>query len=126
MSRLIKKHWSYLQLLMNTTSKQQRKQLLETIINDQLRALTEVVVNLLQRILPITPSHKSKLKRHRNIIRRLGDTTISSKKKKILLCGGDNTYKLPHAGKDEIIRAMTMAIPLRLPCQDMEMSLWHI
>ena len=86
MSRLIKKHWSYLQLLMNTTSKQQRKQLLDTITNDQLRALTEVIVNLLQSILPITPSHKPKLKRHRNIIRRLGDTTISSKKKKELLC----------------------------------------
>ena len=86
MSRLIKKHWSYLQLLMNTASKQQRKQLLDTITNDQLRALTEVIVNLLQSILPIATSHKPKLKRHRIIIRQLGDTEISSKKKRELLC----------------------------------------
>ena len=86
MSRLIKKHWSYFQLLINTTSKQQRKQLLDTITHDQLRALTEVIVNLLQSILPIKPYHKLKLKRNRNIIRRIGDTKISSKKRKELLC----------------------------------------
>lgn len=86
MSRLVKKHWSYLQLLMNTSSKQQRKVLLDTITNDQLRALTQVVVNLLGSILPITPSQKQKLKKHKNIIRRIGDTKLGSKKKKELLC----------------------------------------
>ena len=46
-------------------------------------------------------------------------TTAQMVMNEILLCGGDNTYKLPHAGKDKIIRAMNMAIPLRLPCQAM-------
>ena len=63
MSRLVKKHWSYLRLLMNAESKQQRKRLLITITRDQLRALTEVVLNLLQGILSITPAYKNKLKK---------------------------------------------------------------
>jgi len=37
----------------------------------------------------------------------------------IILCGGDNTYKLPHAGKDKIVRAIKCDIPLHLPCQAM-------
>jgi len=37
----------------------------------------------------------------------------------ILICGGDNNYKLPHAGKDKIMRVMKHDIPLRLPCQAM-------
>ena len=86
MSRVVKKHWSYFQLLMTTTSKLQRRQLLETITNDQLRALTEIVVNLLQSVLPLTPSNRNKLKKHRQVIRQLGDRTISLKKKKELLC----------------------------------------
>ena len=39
--------------------------------------------------------------------------------KKITRCGGGNTYKLRHAGKDAIIRSQKRDLPLRLPCQAM-------
>ena len=86
MSQLVKKHWSYFQLLMNTTSKTQRKHLLDTITNDQLKALVEIVVNFLQLVIPISPGPKKALKRHRNLLRRVGDPTISPRDKKVLLC----------------------------------------
>ena len=38
---------------------------------------------------------------------------------KIIQCGGGNTYKRPHAGKDAIICSQKQDIPLRLPCQAM-------
>lgn len=34
----------------------------------------------------------------------------------ILLADGNNNYKLPHAGKDKIIRELGKQIPMRLPC----------
>jgi len=86
MSQLVKKHWSYFQLLMNTTSKTQRKHLLDTITNDQLRALVQIVVNFLQRVIPIAPGPRAKLRRQRNLIRRIGDTSVNLREKKILLC----------------------------------------
>jgi len=46
-------------------------------------------------------------------------TTAQMVMNEILLCHGDNSYKLPHAGKDKIVRKMKRDIPLRLPCQAM-------
>ena len=86
MSTLVKKHWCYFQLLMSTTSKLQRRQLVDTITNDQLRALIQIVVNLLKSIIPLTPSKKTQLKKHRKVIRQLGNSSVSLKKKKELLC----------------------------------------
>ena len=34
----------------------------------------------------------------------------------ILLADGNNNYKLPHLGKDKIVRKLGKTIPLRLPC----------
>jgi hypothetical protein len=58
----------------------------DTITNDQLRALIQIVVNLLRSILPLTPSKKTQLKKHQKVIRQLGDKAISLKRKKELLC----------------------------------------
>ena len=43
-------------------------------------------------------------------------TTLQMVLNEIIRCGGDNTYKLPHAGKDKIMRRMMEDIPPRLPC----------
>jgi hypothetical protein len=37
----------------------------------------------------------------------------------IILIGGDNRYKLPHAKKDKIVTQLQSAIPYRLPCSAM-------
>ncbi len=37
----------------------------------------------------------------------------------VLLNGGDNTYKIPHAGKDKLIQKFKTDIPLHLPCMAM-------
>ena len=46
-------------------------------------------------------------------------TTAQMVMNEILICGGDNNYKLSHADKDKIVRAMKHDIPLRLSCQAM-------
>jgi hypothetical protein len=86
MSKLVRKHASFLRLVLSTTSTLQRKALLDTITNDQLKALTEVSFNLLQGVLTITPSYRTKLKRYKKLVRLIGDKTVSLKQKKELLC----------------------------------------
>jgi hypothetical protein len=69
-----------------TTSRLQRKALLDTITNEQLKVLIEVTVNLLRGVLPISAAQKSKLKKYKKLIRLIGDQTVSLKTKKDALC----------------------------------------
>jgi hypothetical protein len=87
MSKLVKKHVAFFQLLLTTASKIQRRILLDTITkDDQLRALVEITVNLLRGVLPITPSSKTALGKHKTLLRTIGDKSVSLKKKRRLLC----------------------------------------
>ena len=85
MSQLIRKHFDYIRLLITTASRTQRKALLKTITNDQLKAVVEIVVNLLNKVIPISPRDKSKLKSNRRFIRQIADRAITLKKKKDLI-----------------------------------------
>ncbi len=85
MSNLVKKNVSFLQLLATTVSKIQRKILLDTITKDQLRALIEIIVNLSQGVLPITPKRKSELGKFKKLFRTIGYKSVSLKRKQKLL-----------------------------------------
>lgn len=71
---------------MNTTSSSQRKSLLDTITNEQLKALTEVTHNLLQGNIPLSQTLKRKLKQHKPFLRILGDVKTPLAKKREALC----------------------------------------
>ena len=43
-------------------------------------------------------------------------TTAQMVMNEILLADGNNNYKLPHAGKEKIVRELGKQIPMRLPC----------
>ena len=83
---MMKKHIWYLHLLMTTPSSTQRKVLLDTITNDQLKALTEVTHNLLQGNIPITEAHKRNLSKHKAFLRILGNIKVSPAQKREALC----------------------------------------
>ena len=84
MSSLVKKHWNFLQLLISTAASQ-RKKLLDTITSGQLKAIVEIVVNVLQNVLRIPASYKRQLIAHRRVIRRIADRTIDLASKKRIL-----------------------------------------
>jgi len=76
----------YLHLLMTTASSPQRKALLDTITNDQLKALTELTHNLLQGKIPITEAQKRTLRKHKSFLRILGNIKVSFPAKREALC----------------------------------------
>ena len=86
MSKFIKKQASYLRLFIDTPSKQQKRVLLDTITDNQLKALTEITFNLLQGVIPITTDQKNKLRKYKRLVELIGDPKASPKKKKKALC----------------------------------------
>jgi len=83
---LMKKQIWYLMNLMNTTSMEQRKALLDSITNEQLKALTEVTHNILQGNIPLTEAHKRKLRPQKKFLSILGDIKVPLTKKREALC----------------------------------------
>lgn len=82
MSASLKKHWIYLQLLLESNSPKQRKALLNTITLDQVKALSEIAHNLIRGIIPISTQALNQLRKHRTLIRLLGDRKKSYINKK--------------------------------------------
>lgn len=83
---LMKKQVWYLHLLMTTASAPQRKALLDTVTQDQLRALTETTHNVLQGNIPLTEGQKRQLRKHKKFLRILGDPKVPNSTKREALC----------------------------------------
>ena len=81
----MKKNFEYFHLV-SVTSPAQRKALLDTITNDQLRALTELTFNIGQGNIILTEAHKTKLRPHKMFLRVLMDPRLSLAKKREALC----------------------------------------
>lgn len=55
MSRLVKSQWHYFRLCISKASDFQRRLWLDSITKEQLKALVQIVVNFLQRVLTVQP-----------------------------------------------------------------------
>jgi len=78
--------WGYVTRWQLNSSKEQRRVLLDTVTNDQLRALTEVTHNILQGNIPLTTSHKRRLRTEKTFLQILGDIKAPLVKKREALC----------------------------------------
>lgn len=84
MSQRIKKNIIYLQLLLNTHRSQQ-KALLNSISVDQFSSISEIALNILEGVVPISSTQKKALSRHKKFIRLIGQEKGSYSRKKSLL-----------------------------------------
>lgn len=93
MDRSIGVHLPFLQLLC-TTDKKQRKALLQTITDAQLRAICELVLNIYRGTFNVPSIYVRKLAPHRKLIETLVDRAINKKHKKQLLSQKRNILPL--------------------------------
>lgn len=84
MSSNILKEAHFVGLLLKA-EKHQRAALLNTMSNDQMRALVEIIYNVLHGYGHITDHDKRYLKYHKNIIRQLVVKALAAKRRKKLL-----------------------------------------
>lgn len=86
MGKVLKQCESYLKLLRGTPSKPQRKALLDTITVDQAKALSEIAHNFLEGNIPVAKDSLDRLRKHKTLIRQLGNKSVSIKRKRQLVC----------------------------------------
>ena len=85
-----RQHLPFLQLLKQTHLKQ-RKELLNTASSEQIKFLSEIVLNLLQGNIPITKRQKKILVPYEKIFIELSDRKNSIKKlRKLWICASKN------------------------------------
>jgi len=107
MSRLVQRHWPFFQLFLSETTDNQRRVLLKTITNSQLKALIEIVTNFLQRVIVVKPAALKAIEKHKNLLRRFADDTVSLKSKRQTLNRHQKTIK-------EFLKTAIPAIKSRL------------
>ncbi len=85
MSELIRRNYSFLRDL-SESSLTQRRDIIEAATEDNINALTELSINLLEGNLKLSDEDKAKLLRHKTFIRNLSQKEIpfAQKKKKII------------------------------------------
>ena len=81
MSNILQRNGAFIRLLYECPPRQ-RKSLIQYITDDQLRALSQIALNVLQGNVPITDSYKKKLKRYKDVIRSLASRQISKARKR--------------------------------------------
>ena len=84
MSHRVRKNSAFLHLLSDCHPKQ-RKVLLETLTDEQLKTLCEVVLNILKGIIHLSPRQQQKLRKKKRVLYQLVSKSIPSKTKKRLL-----------------------------------------
>ena len=84
MSKCLQRNQFFLKTLQKCND-QTRKKLIESATPDQIRALTEIAMNIVCGNFPIAEHKFKKLSLHKDSIRKLSKRTLSHKKKKHLL-----------------------------------------
>ena len=77
---LINSEKHFLELLLQTNPKQ-RKLLLSSLTNQQLRVLGEIAANVLHSVILLNEKEKGKLKKHKSLLLVIGDKNTSRKLK---------------------------------------------
>ena len=84
MSAKLKRHWSFLHLLISTNLAQ-RLALLKTITDEQLAVICEIILNTLHGHLYVQPTTVNSLRRHKTLLRGLASHDLRNIKKKVLV-----------------------------------------
>lgn len=106
MSKIIKEK-EYLTLLAKTKNRKNRNALIDIATVSQINALSELIINILNANVPLTPKTKNRLVRYKSDLRQLCQKTLATKSRKQLLQkGGILNVILPLA-----ISALSSLIP---------------
>lgn len=86
MSKLVRDNRPFLLLLLTTTSDRQIAALLRTVTPSQYKALKEIAVNVVEGNVPLTPTQKGELTRHKRAILKFTGEKSTPLKARWVLC----------------------------------------
>ena len=85
MSKNIRQNRYFLHFLQEAKSPTQKKLLLQSVTPEQLKVLTEIFYNLLHSDFPLSKQQLQSLRKHKKVLRFLGNKSNSTLRKKRLL-----------------------------------------
>lgn len=72
----------FLRAIVKSANKNRRKDLIKHANKDQINAASEMVLNLLKNNIPVSPITMARLRPHRQALRKIGNRTVSLKKRR--------------------------------------------
>ena len=85
MSKNLRQNRYFLHFLQEAKSLPQKKALLQSVTTEQLKVLTEIIYNLLHSDFPLSKKQLESLRKHKKVLRFLGNKSNSNQRKKHLL-----------------------------------------
>jgi hypothetical protein len=79
------KRKEYLSLLSKSKDKKRRKLLVDLADNNEIKAVSEIILNILKGNVPLTRAQRRKLQKYQKIMRLITQRSTSSKKRKKLI-----------------------------------------
>jgi uncharacterized protein YlxP (DUF503 family) len=74
-----------LTLLSKTKEKKRRNKLIDVASNNEIRAISECIMNIIQGNVPISKTQLQHLKQHKNVLRSISSKCHSMKRKRTIL-----------------------------------------
>ena len=85
MSARLKRNWELLKLLKKTKGKERRNALIYVGKQDLIRAICEIIHNVLLGTVKLKPTEIKRLKRYKSVLRQLADRKVAVKTKEDLV-----------------------------------------
>ena len=85
MSSIVQKYWFFINFLLKTKIRKQRRAVIKSADKDQIKVLAEIIANTLGGSIPVSPTGRKQLRPFKNILRKISHKTTPGKDRKRLL-----------------------------------------
>ena len=85
MSKVVQKYWYFINFLLKTELRNQRRAVIKSANKHQIKALAEIIVNTLSGTIPVSPAGRKQLQRFKAVLRKISDKSTPSKNRKHLI-----------------------------------------
>ena len=85
MSNVVQKYWFFINFLLKTKIRNQRRAVIKSADKHQIKALAEIVANTLGGSIPVSPDGRKQLRPFKTVLRKISHKSTSNKDRKHLI-----------------------------------------
>ena len=85
MSSIVQKYWFFINFLLKTKIRKQRRAVIKSADKDQIKVLAEIFANTLGGSIPVSPTGRKQLRPFKNILGKISHKTTPGKDRKCLI-----------------------------------------
>ena len=85
MSNVVQKYWFFINFLLKTKIRNQRRAVIKSADKHQIKALAEIVANTLAGSIPVSPAGRKQLRPFKTVLRKISHKSTSNKDRKHLI-----------------------------------------